>query len=140
MSRSAVVDTGPLVAFLNRRDPYHEWAYEVLSGVALPLRTCAAVLTETCFLVRSIRGCREAVLELVASGRIALPFSLEGEARAVRKLVQKYADVPMSLADACLVRMAERDGRAAVITLDRDFFHYRKHGHQAIDVVTPHRS
>ena len=59
------------------------------------------------------------------------------EREAMRKLIHKYADLPMSLADACLVRMAEQFTRSAVLTLDRDFRIYRKHGRQVIPLIVP---
>jgi len=102
-----------------------------------PLRTCEPVLSEACFLLRSLPKGRDAVLELVDSKLVVLSFSLGEEIAVVRRLMRRYADVPMSLADACLVRMCELDDRAAVMTLDSDFRRYRKHGQHVIAVVSP---
>jgi predicted nucleic acid-binding protein len=133
----AIVDTGPIVAFLNTRDPHHQWAQKTLSSFTLPLVTCEAVLSEACFLVRHATGRQHAVLALVSLGIIAVEFQLSSEFEAVSKLMAKYANVPMALADACLVRMTELDSRARVITLDSDFRVYRRNGRQAVPVIMP---
>jgi len=135
--RGAVIaDTGPIVAFLNARDRHHEWAVRRFSELRAPLLTCEAVLSEACFVLRAVRGGPEAVIDLVHRGALALPFSLEQEASSIRKLLVKYRDVPMSLADACLVRLSEQHAESAVVTLDGDFSVYRRHGRQAIPLIT----
>jgi uncharacterized protein len=131
------VDTGPLVALLNARDEHHVWARDAFDGVAPPLLTCEAVLSEACHLLREVRGGPKAVLELVARGAVAPVFRLDAEARAVDRLMTRYASVPMSLADACLVRMTELDDDLRIVTLDRDFRVYRRHGRQAVPILMP---
>ncbi len=131
------IDTGPLVAFLNSRDAKHRWARETLDRIAPPLLTCEAVVSEACFLVRNLKGGPEAVLALVSRSLVTVDFRLDAELDAVRKLVSKYASVPASLADACLVRMTELDSELSVITLDEDFRIYRRNGRQHISVVMP---
>lgn len=132
-----VVDTGPLVAFLNRNDAYHRWATETLGPLEPPLWTCEAVLSEACHLLRKLEGGPEAVLSLV-SRQILLPtFSLLEEAEPVHALMEKYRDVPMSLADACLVRMTETDRGCKVLTLDGDFRVYRRDRKEPVPVVLP---
>jgi predicted nucleic acid-binding protein len=76
-------------------------------------------------------------MDLLNRQLIVIPFRLEDEAPAVTRLLAKYSDVPMSLADGCLVRMAEQHARAAVFTIDRDFQRYRKHGRQVIPTLMP---
>ena len=132
-----VVNTGPIVALLNSRDAHHAWTREVLDRVEPPLATCEAVLSEACFLVRKLDGGSAAVLELVSRGVLKVPFRLETELAAVRKLMSRYASVPMSLADACLVRMTELDEKATVLTLDGDFRIYRRNGRQAVPHISP---
>ena len=131
------MDTGPLVAFLNRRDRRHAWARSQLAEIQPPLLTCEAVLSEACFLVRNLEGGAVAVMNLVSSGAVTVPFQLDGEIGSVAKLLRKYSDVPMSLADACLVRMAEQVADSSVLTLDTDFRVYRKHGRQVIPTILP---
>lgn len=74
-------------------------------------------------------------IELLSRGLIEVRFSLIAECSAVVKLATRYANVPMSLADACLVRMAEIHADSPVVTLDRDFSIYRVHGRQVIPVI-----
>jgi len=132
-----LLDTGPLVAFLLERDQYHEWAKGKLAESGQPLWTCEAVITEACFLVRGWRHGFQAVTDLVRKGIVAIPFRLEEEVEAIGKLLGRYASVPMSLADACLVRMTELHGNSVVLTLDRHFKLYRRHGRQAIPTIMP---
>ena len=137
MTAPLLVDTGPLVALLSERDRYHQWAAQAFSQASTPARTCEAVLSEAWYLLRATRRGQPALLELVERGLIGLDFSLAAELVAVRRLVTRYRDRPMSLADACLVRMAELYDEAAVLTLDSDFTVYRKNGRQVIPVVMP---
>ena len=136
MTRYAL-DTGPLVAFLNRRDESHEWARTTLDTVRPPLITCEAVVSETCFLMRSFPAGPDAVFELLHRDILRVEFALGENLPQVRKLLAKYRTVPMALADACLVRMAELDASLSIITLDSDFRVYRRHGRQHIPLVSP---
>lgn len=137
MSPVILVDTGPLVAYLNARDRYHDWAKEQLGLVQPPLLTCEAVLSEVLFLLRGHRAAQAAVMGFVESGLLRLPFRLQDEAGTVSKLLQRYAEVPMSLADACLVRMSEQHGSTVVLTLDSDFAIYRRHRRQVVPNIRP---
>ena len=129
------IDTGPLVALLNSRDAHHRWAIETLDKIAPPLYTCEAVVSEACFLVRHLKGGPDAVLALISRGLIIPGFRLDAELEPVRKLIAKYSTVPMSLADACLVRMAELDHDLTIIALDDDFRIYRRHGRQHLPIL-----
>ena len=137
MLKVVIVDSGPLVAFFNRTDWFHQWAKEKWEGIAPPLLTCEAVLAETCFLLRHLPGGSRAVLELVNRGVIQTPFQLEDEVQSIMSLMSRYSDVPMSLADACLVRMAEQHAQSRVLTLDGDFLIYRKSNRRVIPVLIP---
>jgi len=132
-----IADTGPLVALLSRRDRYHGWALETFAGVSPPALTCEAVLAEAWHLLSGTAKGQTALLDLVAAGTLAVEFALMSELAAVRRLVARYRDRPMSLADACLVRLAELFDDAEVITLDRDFSIYRKHGRQTVPLISP---
>jgi uncharacterized protein len=136
---TVIVDTGPLVAFLNRRDRYHEWVTGILEGIAPPLITCESVLSEACFLLKDVRGGSDAVLALASRGIVKSVFRLDTELDAVRRLITKYSSVPMSLADACLVRMTELERDAVVLTLDGDFRIYRRHRRQTVPSIIPPR-
>jgi len=133
----AIADTGPIVAFLDTRDPLHSWAQETFDRSSLPLVTCEAVLSEACFIVGPATGRQNAVMALVSRGVLAVDFRLPPNVEVVRKLMTKYASVPMSLADACLVRMTELDARASVVTMDSDFRIYRRNGRQSVPVIMP---
>jgi predicted nucleic acid-binding protein len=135
--KRVIVDTGPLVALLNASDKHHTWTRKVFDDVEPPMTTCEAVLSEACFLLHRINGGQAAVLELVARGIVAVTFSISAELASVRKLMDRYASVPMSLADACLVRMSELDPRATVVALNSDFKIYRRNRRQAIPVLLP---
>ena len=137
MIGNILLDAGPLVALLDGRDRFHEWATSQLSGRKPPLLTCEAVLAEAAHLLRHIHGGESALLEMVRRKLVAVPFRLDDEVTRVAKLVDRYENVPMSLADACLVRMAELDDNSAVMTLDSDFRIYRKHGRQVIPTIIP---
>ena len=135
-----LLDTGPLVAFLNRRDRYHRWAEARLAEVQPPLKTCESVLSEACFLLRELGGGPDAVMSLVDRGLIAVSLRLADECARVQRLLRRYEDQSMSLADACLVRMSELIPDSAVMTLDADFRVYRRHGRGVIPVIVPTHS
>ena len=134
---AVILDTGPLVAALNRHDTYHEWAAAQLSLHLSPFFTCEAVLSEACFLLRHCTGGTQKVLELVARGLFRLPLKLEEEAGAVQDLLKKYENIPMSLADACLVRMSEQIAESVICTLDADFRIYRRNKRNVIPLLMP---
>jgi predicted nucleic acid-binding protein len=135
--RTVALDTGPLVALLDRRDRYHWWATEHWADVELPVLTCESVLSEACFLLQHLPRGPAAVLELVARGAVKMSYAVETDVEALGRLMTRYADVPMSLADACLVRIVERHPATTVLTLDRDFRVYRAQGRRVIPAVMP---
>jgi len=137
--RRVLLDTGPLVAFLNGRDHYHEWAKRRLAEVEPPALTCEAVIAEACHLLRATSGGAEAVLGLVDRGLMIVPYRIEDEVEPLRRLLARYRDLPISLADACLVRLAELERNPLVLTLDSDFTIYRIHGREAIPALLPER-
>jgi len=105
--RQIILDTGPLVAAINRQDNYHEWTTCQLADIRPPLLTCEAVVSEACFLLRDHGDGIRALFEWMENGVMSLAFRLDTETEQIGKLMKKYADVPMALADACLVRMSE---------------------------------
>lgn len=132
-----IVDTGPLVALLDHREPDHAWARDTLGTAHAPLHTCEPVLSEALFVLKNVSGGVAALLALMSRGVVVPHFRLASEVVAIHKLMTKYASVPMSLADACLVRMTELDARATLLTLDNDFRVYRRNGRQAVPVIMP---
>lgn len=134
-----VVDTGPLVALLNRRDRHHAWVRQVLDTVEPPILTCEAVISEACFLLGRLAGGQDALLALLANDVVRIDFRLHTEIETVRGLMRKFATVPMSLADACLVRMSELEAQTTIVTLDDDFRVYRRNRRQVIPTIMPDR-
>jgi uncharacterized protein len=134
---SVIVDTGPLVALLNRRERQHAWVKAVLDSVEPPIYTCEPVLSETCFLLQDVNGGQDAVLELLTRGILRSDFRIAAELASLRYLMKKFSDVPMSLADACLVRMTELDPQGVVLTLDSDFKIYRRNRRQVVPTISP---
>ncbi len=137
MIQGVLLDTGPLVAYLKRQDQFHQWAITELASIEPPMFTCEAVIVEACFLLRNTYRGKETVISLLSTGRIQIPFSLSEEVAAIGELLARYQSVPMSVADACLVRMSELYSGSALLTLDSDFLIYRKNRNQTIPVIMP---
>lgn len=135
MARRILLDAGPLVAYLNARDRYHEWARRELATMVTPLATCEAVLTEASFLLG--RSGARTLLDLVSRGVFSFPLDIAAEAPALHRLLVRYEDQPMSFADACLVRLSELFEDSVVFTLDRDFQVYRRLGRRTIPTISP---
>jgi predicted nucleic acid-binding protein len=135
MARNVLVDTGFIVAVLSRRDRHHPWAVSQASRHAPPWRTCEAVLSEAFHLLGHQGG--PALAELLQRDVLLPVFDLATELAPVLTLLQKYASVPMSLADACLVRMTETLADPVLLTTDTDFRVYRRHSRQVVPSVMP---
>jgi uncharacterized protein len=134
---AAIVDTGPLVAFFDRAEQQHRWVVERIEELDAPLLVCEPVLAEAMYLLAGYARAPDALLELLQNGALSVAFQIDEHVGALRKLLQKYRDTPMSLVDACIVRMAEIHDRHAVLTLDSDFLVYRKHGQGALTLIHP---
>ena len=127
--------SGPIV----RRDRYHRWATSQLAEETTPRLTREAVISEACFLVRRSRGGSRAGLELLERRAVRVVVHLDEHLPHITRLMSRYASVPLSLADACLVCMAEQHAESRVLTLDRDFTVYRRHGRLTVPTVMPDR-
>ena len=132
-----IIDTGPLVAFLNKSDKYHNWALTQFSQLNPPFFTCESVISEVCFLLRNTANGPQNVFKLLERELIQIPFKLEVEISTIKTLINKYRNIPMSLADACLVRMCEQIADSTICTLDSDFNIYRKDKRKVIPVIMP---
>ncbi len=139
MKSRVIVDTGPLVAMLNRADSAHAWVVRTLQEIAPPMLTCEAVLAEASYLTRGLPGVRAALIEMIGEGFLSIGMAVADHHSALLAMVRRYGNVPMSLADACLVRLAELNPQSTVFTLDSDFLVYRKNGRQVIEVLMPAR-
>lgn len=136
MSRVTLVDTGPLVAFLSAGDQHHAWAADAFEALAGRLLSCESVISEASFLLGRVRHRRSVVLELAERMKIELQ-PLGSGLRSLRQLMDKYGSVPMSFADAGLVRLADLHPTAVVMTCDSDFRVYRRSNRRVIATLMP---
>jgi predicted nucleic acid-binding protein len=132
-----LIDTGPLVALLDRSDANHAWAVEQFSHLASPLVTCEGAISEAAHLLQDAGVKPWGVLELVQRNIVVVQFDLESHIDRVLSLMKKYADTPMDFVDACLVVMTEEKQACRLITLDSDFRIYRRFERQTIPLIAP---
>jgi len=132
-----LLDTGPLVSFLASGLEHHEWAVEEWKRLRPPLLTCEPVLAETAFLLRREGRDADPLFALLDRGIIRVGLSIQEQQVDLRALMRRYRNRPMSLADACLVRLSEIHAAAEVLTLDSDFRIYRRHGNKVIPLRMP---
>jgi predicted nucleic acid-binding protein len=137
VARKNLVDAGPIIALLVPKDEHHRWAGELWAQLQPPFWTCEAVLSEAQLLVRRWGSDPIIILEMVRAGAIVIDFRMAEEVERLTALQRSYADVPMSLADACLVRMTELHADSRVLTADSDFRLYRRNGRQVIPLLAP---
>ena len=135
MAVIALADTGFLVGLLSANDRHHDWAVSAAARFPTPWHSCEPVLTEAFHLVEQTGGTQ--LTGLLQRRAVVVSFALASELDAVLSLVAKYHDVPMSLADACLVRMTELLPDPIVLTTDGDFRVYRRLGRRAVPLVMP---
>ena len=132
-----ILDTGPLVAFLNKPDIYHDWAVTQFAQLNPPFFTCESVISEVCFLLRHTDNGHQNTFKLLERELIQIPFKLESDISTIINLMTKYKNISMSLADACLVRICEQIADSTICTLDGDFKIYRKEKRKVIPVIMP---
>ena len=123
--KATLLDTGVIVALLDRDERHHLQCVDVVSDIVGPFVTCEAVIAESCYLLRRTHGAPGAVIKNVANDVFQTPFRLVDRAALIEKLLKKYSDVPMDLADACLVDLADQLDTGQILTLDSDFEIYR---------------
>lgn len=126
-----------MVTALRRRDKYHAWARANFEAFTEPCLTCEAVLSESFLLLQASGQGKRALSSLLEREVILVEFSLPSQLRETLHLFLRYADTVMSLADACLVRMAELIENAVVFTTDSDFEIYGKQARQRIPLIPP---
>jgi predicted nucleic acid-binding protein len=132
----AICDTGPLVAYLNRNDPYHAWAVALMKQVRAPMLTTEPVLTEVAYFLRADHLDTDSLFELLERDALRSAFHLSTHWPRARTLMARYER--MDLADASIVVMTELHARSQVLTVDRaDFSVYRRNDRQTIDFVAP---
>jgi uncharacterized protein len=131
-----ICDTGPLVAYLDRKDRYHEWALELMRQLPAPLFTCEAVLTEAAYFIRDDGLDVEPLFKMLERDLVRIDFDLATHWPRIRTLMARYDR--MDLADGAIVVMTELHKRCQVLTLDRsDFAVYRRNDRQVIPFIAP---
>jgi predicted nucleic acid-binding protein len=134
---NAILDTGPLVGSLDADDQWHAWSAKEFTAIRQPALTCDAVISEACFLLRTVPGAREKIFGLVETGIVRVVPILPDESAAVRTLLGRYGG-RMDYADACLIRLSELHRKHVVVTTDaEDFRIYRRFGRQALLLRVP---
>ena len=139
MAHRVLVDSGPIVALLDRRDTYHEWAKREIANLHEPLLTCEAVISEVFFLLSRVRGGTSIFVALLRDGLVlaSANFCYRDQSVEILRHLQRYSDIPMSFAAACLVRMSEIERDCIIFTTDRDFLTYRRNRRQGIPLISP---
>jgi len=135
MAKNVLVDAGFVVALLSSRDSCHQWAARLASDFPPPWSTCEAVLSEAYHLLG--QNGAPAVGAMLRRSALVIGFQFIDHLAPVTKLIEKYSNIPMSLADACLVRMTEVFADPVILATDQDFRIYRRHSRQVVPCVTP---
>ena len=131
-----LVDAGPLVALLDADDQHHAACVAALKSLREPLATVWPAFTEAMYLLADLSAAQEALWEMLERGVIHLLLLDSADAPRMRELMRKYANGPMDLADAALLRVAEREGIRKIFTVDRlDFSVYRLHGRTRLTLI-----
>lgn len=123
--KPVLVDSGVIVALLDRSDPYHAACVAAIENLQNPLVTCEAVIAESFLLLRDLPGAPEAVLANIENGSFQIPFHLGPGSPSVRRALHRHKSPPIDFADACLIAMAEDLGTGEILTLDPGFQAYR---------------
>jgi len=137
LNRPVLLDTGPLVAVMNRRDQFHSWAQQEMAMLQPPLLTCEAILVEAWFLLGRVPNGRSSLLRFLNQSELRIGIQFAQEKDRLLELMQRYSSVPMSVADACLVRLSEKFPTGVVLTLDSDFLVYRRFDREPIPTIIP---
>jgi predicted nucleic acid-binding protein len=141
MAADALIDTGAILALLDRTDLWHTACVDAFQRLQLPLITSEAVLTELFHLVGDTRYEMETAWKFIRSGAIRLAVVEESELPEIHALMSRYSDRPMDFADATLVYLARRESLNTILTVDHaDFNIYRIKGHQRFRVLPAMRS
>lgn len=131
-----LVDAGPLVALLSADDQHHDECVRALKEIRAPMATVWPAATEAMHLLaRRPRG-QDALLNQLQKETLGLLPLDSHDVPRMTELMQKYRDRPMDLADAALVRVAEREGVRTIFTVDRaDFEVYRLFGRRRFRII-----
>ncbi|HKJ32097.1 MAG TPA: PIN domain-containing protein [Balneolales bacterium] len=135
---NTIIDTGPLIAYFDRNDYWHEWTSEQFNRLTPPLFTCEAVITEVLFLLLRQNLNPDPIFKIENRGFLVIQsvFTKTKDQRNIQKIITNYHDLPASFADACLVAMHMDDPNSRIFTLDHHFNIYRA-GRKKIPVIMP---
>jgi uncharacterized protein len=135
--KPVLADTGFLVAIYDKRERHHSACVQAYQSLDNPLVTCAPVMAEALYLLRSVPDACDGLLASVAEKILEIPFRLGESAASVQRIMKKYRDIPADFADACLIQMAEELDTGDILTLDGDFRHYRWHRNRTFRLLVP---
>ena len=136
MKPQGLIDTGALLALLDRDDKWHPACVEAFSRARLPLATSAAVLAELFHLLGHGKRNQAAAWRLLRSGAITVMPIHGDDLPDLQALMERYADRPMDFADATLVLLARRLSVADILTVDHDDFEtYRIQGKRSFRIL-----
>ncbi len=139
MADKIIVDTGPLYAFLDKKDHHHFWVNKQFSELEPPFLTCESVLSETIFLLQRENIDVNAIFEIVNRGDLITKsvFNNEKQQKRIQNIIAKYQNIGASFADACLVQMAEQTADSTILTVDSDFTIYRNTEGEPLSLIIP---
>lgn len=139
MDGKIIVDTGPLYAFLDKRDQYHFWVSKQFAELEPPFLTCESVLSETIFLLQRENIDINAIFEIVNRGDLITQpvFNKQDRQKRVQTIITTYENIGTSFADACLVQMAEQTQDYQILTVDSDFTIYRDSEGEPLSLIIP---
>ena len=136
MAADTLIDTGGILALLDRRDRWHKACVEAFKQIRLPAITSEAVLTELFHLVGESKREVQAAWKFVRSGAITISPIFDQDFDALDELMAKYHDRPMDFADATLVHIAKQHGLTQILTVDHDDFEtYRIEGRRRFRIM-----
>ena len=140
LGKVVLVDTGPLVALIDRRDSKHAWASSMMDTFSAPMVTCTAVITEAVFLLNHTDHGAETLFSFIDEEIVQVENPYPSEKEIIHNLILKYQNISPSLADLCLVEMAEKRNSSNIFTIDSDFLIYRDSRGNTIDLISPYKS
>lgn len=130
-----LIDSGPLIALFDSSDKYHQKTVKFIKSSRFLLITSIASITETLHLLDFNRKAQLDFIEWVSRGGVEIANIINPDFQRIKKLTEKYNDLPMDFADSCLVLLAEKMGINTIATIDRDFSIYRIKGKKAFKTI-----
>ena len=131
-----IIDTGPLIAFFQRRDPQNRWVVQQIAKCTQPMMTCESVLSECLYLLKRHGLSTKPLATLLKRKAVVLPLRPDFTIR-IPDLLNKYADLPTSLADCTLLELSEHHPRIPLMTFDSDFKIYRRIDRTMVPLLMP---